>query len=645
MGRQPLWWAALCAALLSGALPRPQPGRLAPGLRVAQVPVGGLDRAACARTLQRATAAAAVTFVVGPHRVRASWDDLGLALDEEATWRAAYAPGHQADRSQAEWQWLCAGVQAFRSEPVLTGHWRLTARYLRDLAAATAGPDGVLNVPATLTALQHALRRDLSPVLDCPRRARPDVVLPGGYREAATRCLAAPRNPAQAANWRLALQRLDGLVLRPGLPVCLNDRLFPPGERLPYGWAACRAETGLLGRWGEGCEPAVRAVARMLREAGVPVRVAPLEPRWRSLLPVAARYVAQGAGPRTYLLRATLGPPAPRLTLWAGTPSPGYVTAPAAAALDAALVLAAVGDIQPMGATAPQLPGALREADLRFANLEAPLTRAGEPTPYKSALDLATNREFLFRADPDVALPLLADAVDVVSLANNHALDYGPAANAQTAALLQQCGVASCGAGADREAAAAPVVGELDRGPTVACLAFVCADTLPQARAFAAADRRPGLALLFSTPQGELTAESRALLRGSVRRAAAAAEVVVLSVHWGQEKSRTVLPYQRALAREAVAAGADLILGHHPHRLQAVEMLSGRLVCYSLGNCLFPGAAGAQARSAVVRVALGQQGQLLGAVLAPYRLVRGNPQPVAVDERPVLAAARADLGL
>jgi poly-gamma-glutamate synthesis protein (capsule biosynthesis protein) len=249
-------------------------------------------------------------------------------------------------------------------------------------------------------------------------------------------------------------------------------------------------------------------------------------------------------------------------------------------------------------ATAETLQPYLSDVDLAFANLESPLTSAPLTRP---ALDL--------RASPQAAATVARLWFDVLSLANNHSLDAGETGVEDTIEALQSAGVAALGP------TSAPLTVNL-RGVRAAFLAFD--DTwedldLPSART-------------------------------AVARARRAAEIVVVSVHWGSELETSPNARQRADARELAGAGADLIVGHGPHVLQEVEWVWGdgrgrpTLVAYSLGNALFDSPAPPAVRqSAVLRVDVGSGG-VLSACVIPLLI-----EPIAWDLAPATADASAGI--
>ncbi|MFZ5919229.1 MAG: CapA family protein [Chloroflexota bacterium] len=226
-------------------------------------------------------------------------------------------------------------------------------------------------------------------------------------------------------------------------------------------------------------------------------------------------------------------------------------------ARNVATAIAQNGADHPFAATATWL----RAADLAFGNLETPLANTGQ---------LATSG-IAFLGEPSAADGLLNAGFDILALANNHIGDYGAEALAQTIQNLTQRGIVAVGAGADATAARAAQIVEV-RGLKIA---FLARSGIPYGAPAATADT-PGAAWL----DAEQTL-------ADVRAAARQADVVVLSLHWGSEYTYAVTDEQRAFVQQASAAGADLILGHHSHNAQALDLGHNRLAAYSLGNFIF----------------------------------------------------------
>ena len=222
-------------------------------------------------------------------------------------------------------------------------------------------------------------------------------------------------------------------------------------------------------------------------------------------------------------------------------------------------------------------------ADLAFCNLENPASFLGRPYPGKPA-------DVTFRAAPGALFSLAWAGFDVVSLANNHMNDYGPAAIRETLDYLDLLGIARAGAGFDEASARAPAVLEV-RGSRVAFLAY--AEGIW--RVLPAASERPGVALADPSR----LASDIASLRKTARP-----DYVVVSVHWGEEHERHPRQTQRDFGRAAIDAGADLVLGHHPHVLQSLERYGEGLIVYSLGNFVFDMAAESTYDTAAIRITL-----------------------------------------
>ncbi len=240
----------------------------------------------------------------------------------------------------------------------------------------------------------------------------------------------------------------------------------------------------------------------------------------------------------------------------------------------------------------------LGQGDVVFGNLEGPLTDRGE----------ALDKRFVFRTPPDKVAPALARAgFDVLSLANNHTLDYGPEGLFDTLDALSAAGMKAVGAGAHSTAARAPVVIEAS-GLKVGFLAY--SNTFPES--FWATDERPGTAFGHEHH-----------VRADVARLRETVDVVVVSFHWGQEATTELREYQPRLGRAAIDAGADIIAGHHPHILQGVEYYNGGVIFYSLGNFTFGSYSERARTSAIAHVFAGADG-VLEAELVPINVY--NPE-------------------
>ncbi|MBI5783503.1 MAG: CapA family protein [Gammaproteobacteria bacterium] len=269
----------------------------------------------------------------------------------------------------------------------------------------------------------------------------------------------------------------------------------------------------------------------------------------------------------------------------APAPTPAPLAAPAAR--PAELRIAAVGDIMLGGTAAPEMrkygydypfeltKDILKQAQIVFGNLEGPLTDGGAA---------GTAKQYVFRSPPDKIAPALARAgFNIVSLANNHTLDYGPEGLEDTRAALKIAGIHGVGAGRDLAEARQPVYMMAD-GVTVAFLAYSL--TFPEE--FWAGPDKPGTAFGHER-----------FVRADVTAAREKADLVVVSFHWGQEGKTELRDYQTQLAHAAIDAGASAVLGHHPHILQGVERYKNGVILYSLGNFAFGSFSNTATRSAI----------------------------------------------
>jgi len=291
-------------------------------------------------------------------------------------------------------------------------------------------------------------------------------------------------------------------------------------------------------------------------------------PRARSATAaVLVATLATGCGPVSQDPAVRVGSPSP-----AGGPSAsassGSVPSPAVAQQ---VTLAFAGDVHFTGRTAKLLehpdtaigPFAahLSAADIAVVNLETAITIQGTPEP----------KEFHFRAPATAYAALRAAGVDIASLGNNHALDYGRVGLADTLAAAQQAGMAVIGAGLDADHAYAAHLITV-HGVRVAVLAMSQIHTL--AAQWAPTATRSGIAM----------AHDVARTVRAVREAKQLADAVVVYLHWGVERSNCPKAEMRDLAEALAGAGATMIVGTHAHVPLAAGIIGDTYVHYGLGN-------------------------------------------------------------
>jgi hypothetical protein len=264
-----------------------------------------------------------------------------------------------------------------------------------------------------------------------------------------------------------------------------------------------------------------------------------------------------------------------------------------------AVELIAVGDVMPgRGVTGEPEPLAavapwLRATDLALGNLECVIAVGGTPRP----------GPYRLRAPLPAVATLRQAGFDLLGLANNHALDYGPAALAETASRLEEAGIAAVGTGATPGAAAQATIREVS-GVRLAFLAF---NTVPDPDDV---DESGGWAPVRWDP---------AMATAGVATARQQADAVIVSMHWGYEYEVRPDPAQRDIAQALLDAGADLVVGHHPHVVQGTQVglrasvenpgaPQGQFVAYSLGNLLFDQGSGETRQGLALRAFFDDRG-------------------------------------
>lgn len=207
----------------------------------------------------------------------------------------------------------------------------------------------------------------------------------------------------------------------------------------------------------------------------------------------------------------------------------------------------------------------MNRMDLMWINNEFTYSDRGEPLPGKA---------FTFRSSPSHVSYLKDLGIDIVGLANNHSYDYGEVSLLDTLTTLKKAGIPYVGAGRDLAEASSPVYLETN-GFTIAYVAASCAEQYiytPEAT-----ETSPGILLCVD--------DTRFL--ESIRTAAENADYVIALPHWGTEQSTWLQDKQKDSARAYIDAGADAVIGAHPHILQGIEYYNGKPILYSLGNFWF----------------------------------------------------------
>jgi poly-gamma-glutamate synthesis protein (capsule biosynthesis protein) len=213
----------------------------------------------------------------------------------------------------------------------------------------------------------------------------------------------------------------------------------------------------------------------------------------------------------------------------------------------------------------------LKQGDVTFANLESPITA--------STHSLDKKRKIVLKGDPGSVEALTGAGIDVVSLANNHMMDYYEKGLFDTIDILDKFNILHTGSGRNMDDARKPAIIE-SNGIKIGFLAYSDMAELvfagdPYLKYSAEKDKSGVLPRKYETIKEDVDK-----LRGQV-------DILAVSLHWGVEESFTIPPEQVEFAHRLIDDGVDVILGHHPHQFQGIEMYKGKPIIYSMGNFLF----------------------------------------------------------
>jgi len=247
------------------------------------------------------------------------------------------------------------------------------------------------------------------------------------------------------------------------------------------------------------------------------------------------------------------------------------------------------------------LEGVFAADDLTVANLECAAATSGSPT----------KRQFNFNCGVEPLPAIRRAGVEVVNLANNHGADYGFDALVETRHNVIAAGLMPVGAGEDVAEASEPAL--IERGGwTIAVLGF---NAVLPGESWLAGPDRPGMA----------NGTNLETMAATVSEAAAAADLVVVTIHWGRELDLVPRQIDRDRALALMDAGADVIFGHHSHRLQPLEMYRGKPVAWSLGNFVWPRFSQAGSRTAIAQVTVEPDGSMSACLIPVDIESHGHP--------------------
>ena len=206
----------------------------------------------------------------------------------------------------------------------------------------------------------------------------------------------------------------------------------------------------------------------------------------------------------------------------------------------------------------------IARADLYMANQEFPFSDRGTPAP---------DKQFTFRIPPERVSMMHELGIDIVTIANNHTLDYGEDALVDTCTTLENAGILYVGAGANMDRAKQLETIEV-RGRTIG---FLAASRVYPDTSWVANSKKPGM----------VSGYDPSILLKEIEAAGEYCDYLVVYMHWGIERDEKPQEYQRTLGKQLIDAGADLVIGSHPHVLQGIEYYPGKPIVYSLGNFIF----------------------------------------------------------
>lgn len=241
------------------------------------------------------------------------------------------------------------------------------------------------------------------------------------------------------------------------------------------------------------------------------------------------------------------------------------------------------------GVLSKDMQDILKNADIVMVNEEFPFSERGVQME---------DKQFTFRMNPRYVSLFKDMGVDIVSLANNHVLDYGAEALSDTFMTLDEAGILYAGAGESEERAKEPQIIEVNGKK----YGFLAASRVLPVASWNVENTAPGV---FSTYDATALVEE-------IKKVRAECDYLTVFVHWGLERKEYPESYQKTLAMQYIDAGADAVIGSHSHCLQGVEYINGKPVFYSLGNFLF----GQDGNTVALKAVIGEDGSVTYAFVA-----------------------------
>lgn len=276
-----------------------------------------------------------------------------------------------------------------------------------------------------------------------------------------------------------------------------------------------------------------------------------------------------------------------------------------------AMKMAQNGVLYPFQEVAPYVNG----ADIVYADLECPLSDRYSP-PYQGV-------DFIAPSKTIEGIKLCG--INIVSLANNHSTNFGTGAFADTLQLLQANGIAYVGGGCNADEAYRRAAVDV-KGIRISFLDYN--SILGSINATAS---RPGVAWIDMQPFAADDPEDVAMVQAAIRDAKRDSDFVIASFHWSEEYKKIPSPSQRKVAHAACEAGADMVLGTHPHCIQSLEWYGDSFIAYSLGNFVFDQMWADYTRQGIILRCRLVGGDLVDIEVLPY-LIHDYCRPVVLDQ-------------
>ncbi|MCX7832032.1 MAG: CapA family protein [Actinobacteria bacterium] len=245
----------------------------------------------------------------------------------------------------------------------------------------------------------------------------------------------------------------------------------------------------------------------------------------------------------------------------------------------------------------------IKNSDLSFLNLETCVSNLNNPDKRK---------KFVFRSSPNCLNAIKNAGFDGVSVANNHTLDHGKNGFIDTLNNLKKAGISYSGGGYSIKDAVKPAIFKT-KGFEIAFLSF--SDVVPPG--FAATEKSPGIS----------SAKQESRMMKVVQECSRNYDLTIVSIHWGKELSYYPTARQVRIAHNLVKNGADIVMGHHPHVVQPIEVYGGKVIIYSLGNFVFSPGSDSGRYTMLVKVSFTDTLKLANIQILPAKIVSGKPVP------------------